>query len=179
MRQKKKAKQLEFFNQPKIMKEFGGALLGRSNATRARPLTTSQAIHLTMRSSLARGSRSMLANSGRKLHIERKLRKLSAQFGVKIYRFANVGNHLHLLLRITNRNLFQNFLRSIAGIIARICLGAERGKSKGLKFWDQRPWTRIVPWGRAYGSIVKYVELNFFEGLGFKRIVAKVKVSSA
>ena len=120
--------------------------------------------------SIAKGQRSFLLNRKRSLLIETKVREQASQFGVKIYRYANVGNHLHLLVLATHRRSFFNFLRSISGIIARIALGAERGaaKLKGVaKFWDQRPWTRILAWCKDFDNVKRYVVLNFNEAMGF------------
>ena len=65
---------------------------------------------------------------------------------------------------------FIYFLRSISGIIARIALNAEKGKSKlkeSTQFWDQRPWTRILFTWTEFKNVKKYVEQNFNEAMGF------------
>lgn len=64
-----------------------------------------------------------------------------------------------------------SFIRSLSGLIARKILGAERGTArrydtafkkgefgsldgivikKGERFWRQRPFTRILPWGPEF-----------------------------
>ncbi len=91
------------------------------------------------------------------------------KFGVEIYRFANVGNHLHLLVKASYRRGFVSFLRSISGIIARIAMGAERESAKLSEsvwgFWDQRPWTRILFTWTEFKNVKKYVEQNFNEAI--------------
>lgn len=127
-------------------------------------------MHLTLRSSMAKGERSFLASRSRRVLIEKKIREVAEKFGVSIYKIAVVGNHIHLLLRATSRGGFISFLRAITGIIARIVLGAERGKAKlkeTTRFWDQRPWTRVIAWMKDFANVKKYVQQNFNEAMGF------------
>src|SRR5688500_16570410 len=85
---------------------FGGALLKKSHAKTARVIATKAPIHLVMRSSLATGEKSFLFRARR---IEAVIQKQAARFGVRLYDFANSGNHLHLLVLATNRRAFKNF----------------------------------------------------------------------
>jgi hypothetical protein len=136
------------------------------------------------------------------------LLKQGRRHGVKVYRVANAGNHLHLLVRFTKRRGLQNFLRGSSGLIARKVLGAERGRARkrgpdrGLgtragshrgampqnkavaserqRFWSQRPFTRIVSWGKDFDSVLAYVKLNSLEALGFiSRKLTKAMPSQA
>jgi hypothetical protein len=199
---------------------FGGSLLKLSHAKTARPLSSKQALHVVLRSDFAHGSRSLLRHER---VIRNMLLKQGRRHGVKVYRVANAGNHLHLLVRFTKRRGLQNFLRGSTGLIARKVLGAERGKAKkwdtylapgkslmghgrkgsrraynldatnagaslatrdssaarsaspqdkpvipqGQRFWSQRPFTRIVSWGKDFNSVLAYVKLNSLEALGF------------
>jgi hypothetical protein len=199
---------------------FGGSLLKLSHAKTARPLSSKQALHVVLRSDFAQGSRSLLKHER---VIRNMLLKQGRRHGVKVYRVANAGNHLHLLVRFTKRRGLQNFLRGSTGLIARKVLGAERGKAKkwdtylapgkslvgpaskgprrgygsgttseglhrtpetnafarsqnpmskpvipqGQRFWSQRPFTRIVSWGKDFNSVLAYVKLNSLEALGF------------
>jgi REP element-mobilizing transposase RayT len=149
-------------------KEFGGALI-RGNPREQRPVSTRRPMHLVLRSSQARGERSFL-RPGRARLIERLVRKQAREKGVRIYRFANSGNHLHLLVLPRSRQAYHGFVRAISGLIARLALGAERGRprqTRGVKFWDARPYTRIVEWGRAFHVACRYVRLNQLEASGF------------
>lgn len=155
----------------KIEKEFGGAHLKNSHAKKARPIALKKAMHLTLRSSMAKGEKSFRASNDRISKIEKMVRKQAKAFGVEIYRYANVGNHLHLLVKAHSKRGFICFLRAISGLIARIALGAERGKAKLAEstkgFWDQRPWTRILFTWTEFKNVRKYVEQNFNEAMGF------------
>ena len=110
-------KQTSFFKPSR--KEHGGVLSFRSRRGR-RPLSTKHALHLTLRSDFAYGARSLLKHQ--KL-INYVGKKFSRRFGVRIYRQAICGNHLHLLLRGTTREGLQNFFRVFAGHIAQQILG--------------------------------------------------------
>ncbi|MEO5668053.1 MAG: transposase [Bdellovibrionota bacterium] len=143
---------------------FGGSLLKSSHAKSSRPLSSKHALHIVLRSEWAQGARTMLKHEQ---VIRNTLLKLGRKHGVKVYRVANAGNHLHLLVRFTKRRGLQNFLRGASGLIARKMLGAERGRAHKDSFWSQRPFTRIVSWGKDFDSVLAYVKLNTLEALGF------------
>src|SRR6476659_6927628 len=127
--------------------EFGGSAL-KGNAREERPISTKRPMHLVMRSTLARGDKSFL-NRSRARKIEELVRRLAKDKNVKVYRYANSGNHLHLLVLSASRRGFKAYVRALSGLIARLTLGVERGRALGVKFWDARPFTRIVEWGRG------------------------------
>lgn len=146
-------------------KEFGGALVGRGHAKKARPLSTKHAMHVVLRSSLAKGEWSLRSAKNLRM-VERMLRKLAAQYGIRIYKFANVGNHVHLLIKLSNRYTFAPFMRAFAGTIALKVTGANKLSALKEKFWDCIPWSRIVEWGKAYRSAKAYVFQNEMEAAG-------------
>jgi REP element-mobilizing transposase RayT len=143
---------------------FGGALL-RGNPKGRRPYSHAQALHVTMRSSLAKGRRSLL-EPGHKQRVKQILRKQAWKFGITVYSFANSGNHLHLLIRPPRKRVqFAGFIRALTGLIARVSTGAERGKARGLKFWDKRPFSRVVAWGKPFQVCRRYVLKNLLEAV--------------
>jgi REP element-mobilizing transposase RayT len=95
--------------------------------------------------------------------VRRALRALAQRFGIRVYDFANVGSHLHLLVRARKREAFQAFLRSFAGIVARRVTGARRGRPSG-RFFSALAWSRVVGWGRDYLGVRHYVFRNAIEG---------------
>jgi hypothetical protein len=160
------------------LRQFGGSLL-KGNPKHARPISTKRPLHLVMRSSLAKGSHSFLAGS-RARRVHQIVHQTGAKLGVKVYRYANSGNHLHIIVLPRSRQAFHAYIRAISGLIARTTLGVERGKKLGLKFWDARPFTRIVEWGRDYRRSCAYLMLNTLEAIGFfplrsKKSAAPVK----
>jgi REP element-mobilizing transposase RayT len=149
----------------KPIKEFGGSLLKKSNAKVARPVSTKHAMHIVLRSDMAKGVYSMLGLKSSK-KIQRIIWNQARRCGVRIYEYANVGNHLHLLLRASHRDGFRSFLRAITGLIARCVLGVEKGKAQGLKFWSYRPYSRLVEWKKGYQIAKDYVIQNHLEAMG-------------
>lgn len=98
----------------------------------------------------------------------RKIIVLAAKkCGVRIYENANVGNHLHLIVKVPSPLLWRRFIREVTGRIAQTVqkLGC---KEKGQPFWLHRPFTRIVRgWQRAYRVVQDYVLLNHLQAEGF------------
>jgi REP element-mobilizing transposase RayT len=95
--------------------------------------------------------------------VREALRGMARRFGVRVYDFANVGSHLHLLVRARHRDAFQSFLRSFAGIVARRVTGARRGARVG-RFFSGLAWSRVVAWGRDYIGVRHYIFRNQIEG---------------
>jgi hypothetical protein len=73
----------------------------------------------------------------------RILKAKSKKFGVTIGDFANVGNHLHIKIKISNRRMFQSFLKSTMTLIARQITGAKKGNPVG-RFWQGLAHTRVL-----------------------------------
>ncbi len=164
------AKQLSFL--PKLncnntqKTEHGGSLQKGKRKT-ARPFHHRLAMHVVLKSSRARGKLSLL-HPLHKNRIEQTVSLLSKHYRVRIYRFANVGNHLHLLLQAPDKKSFQNFLRALSGTIARLITGAKKGLPR--KFWDHLAYSRLVTWGREYTTVLRYLIRNLIEAeLGLKR----------
>lgn len=140
--------------------EFGGSLL-KGNAKSKRPLATKLPIHLTLRAekSVLRLPKTMAA-----VH---RIITLSAQkYGVTIYKQANAGNHLHIVIKLSSLRLWAPFIRELTGRLAHdvmLLLGVTN-----LNFWKFKPHTRIVRgWKKAFRSVMRYVELNQWEAEGF------------
>ncbi len=185
----KKFKQLTLFpNQQK--KFFGGALLYKKRKSR-RPLSRKDSIHLVLRSEWATGRDSFLAKRNHSV-IKQMLMRFSKKFGVKIYQQAITSNHIHLLLRITNRTLYTAFIKAVAGQIASHAMGQQSFKEfatsrmklaagDGSKasteakpihqtpegFWQFRPFSRITNWGRDFKQCIGYLKQNILEAFGF------------
>lgn len=145
-----------------------------------------QPLHFTLRSDFAYGPRSLLKHRALIRHIGKKF---SRRFGVRIYRQAICGNHLHLLICGSNRVGLQNFFRVFAGHIAqqitrtapitdrerRQIRGGAPTNTKGKhqqgcvknqrKFWALLAYTRIVSWGREFKVVSRYILQNALEAL--------------
>ena len=144
-----------------------------------RPFDPKQALHVVLRSSKARGHWSML-NRRHSQPIHDFTHGLADRFGVRIYCYANVGNHIHLLIRAKSRPVLQRFLRELAGAIAIIVTGAKKGASlvknnQDRGFWDHLLFTRIVAFGRDFKGMRSYLIKNLFEAAGvpMKKLLAQ------
>lgn len=135
------------------------------NRKTARPFSSQHAMHVVMRSDVARGDFSLLRKETRSW-LRLYLPRVARQFSVKLYSNSNNGNHIHLVIRASDKKQFASFLRVLSGMIARKVLGAERGREKGIKFWSSRPYSRLVTWGREFWSVLRYVERNILEARG-------------
>jgi REP element-mobilizing transposase RayT len=146
--------------------EHGGDV-GKGKRKRARPLDTKRPLHVVLRSSRATRDWSMLRSSvaGR---IKNDARRLARRYGLTLYRYANVGNHIHMLTRARSRAGLQCFLRVFAGVTAKRVTGPRRGRAVG-KFWDRLAYSRIVSWGREYRSVAANVRQNEDEARGIRR----------
>lgn len=144
---------------------FGGANL-KSHAKSRRPLSAKHAVHLVLKSEHARGAKSLLGPRNAK-KIDAIVHSQAKKAGVRVYHYVNVGGHLHLVIRIHGRQSYAKFIRAVTGLIARHVLGAERNAAKGLKFWQARPFTRLVTWGRDYNRLRGYyMEKNRLDAVG-------------
>lgn len=144
-------------------REHGGTLRRGMRKLR-RPLDPRKPLHLTLRSERARGGWSMLrpAHAGR---IKYMIYLRAEMYGVKVLKYANSGNHLHILLKTRTSIGFKRFLRTITGLIARLITGAAKGRPRG-KFWDELAYTRVVNWGRDLFHTHFYVVMNEMEASG-------------
>jgi len=113
-------------------------------------------------------------------HIHDFTHQLAKHWGVRIYRFANVGNHIHLLIKVPSRAIWRRFIRELSGGIAVIVTGARKGSSltkneSGRGFWDGLVFTRIVKFGRDFFGVKTYLAKNLFEaaGLPMKKLLAQ------
>ncbi len=140
--------------------------------------------------------------------------KFGKKFGVRIYQQSINSNHLHLLLRITNRSLYKAFIKALSGQIAshvmqnqsfldyacghaksrsnspapsrakpnagdgspasnkvqqsdRTKMEKEQDLPVKQSFWEYRPFSRIVNWGRDFKESVEYLKQNVLEAFGF------------
>lgn len=97
---------------------------------------------------------------------------------------ANVGSHLHLQIKLSNRFTYRPFIRAVTAAIAMAISGRTRlsaakngGSEEGhQKFWDYRPFTRIVQSLRAFLNLKDYVRINELEGFGYRHEDARFKL---
>lgn len=173
---RKKSLQLSLL--PKGQRSYGGQLRNtRRGRQGARALTTTGSIHLVLRSSRARGAWSFLLSKNRMI-IKSALNTHAKKNFVNIISVANVGNHLHIHLKIADRILYKRFIRAVTGIIALKIMSASKNTPRvvnsATRFWDYRPFTRIITDFKYFLNLEDYILINQFEGLGFSRAVAHI-----
>jgi hypothetical protein len=146
-------------------------------------------MHLVLRSTKAKGEWSF-RRPRNEAHVNRIVEKFSVIYGVRVISMANVGNHLHLQIKLANRFTYKPFIRAITSAIAMAITGRSRwtkstaessvtkrpsngtnnsSQSKREKFWDYRPFTRVVESFKAWLNLKDYIRINSFEGAGYKR----------
>ncbi|MEW6056181.1 MAG: hypothetical protein AB1540_06175 [Bdellovibrionota bacterium] len=196
-------------------------------------------MHLVLRSSKATKEWSF-TRPKHAAKIKHLTSKFAAKYGVKVYSVANVGNHLHFHLKLSNRFTYKPFIRALTSAIAMAVTGTSRWKrpvkaaraaagangtaeqpkaaaavakahqasspvvflkaaaklelgaalssrpatdadptaqdspqKQKLKFWDYRPYTRIVQSFQALLNLKDYIRINTLEGYGYKRDQAR------
>ncbi len=159
-------RQLSFFRklqcEPARTEHGGEIRLGRRKL--ARPIATRRPLHVVLRSSRARGAWSLRRREAERI-VQHTLRRFSRRYTIKVYEFANSGNHVHILLRTKCRLGFQTFPRTFAGGTARLVTGAEKGRAVG-RFWDFLSYSRVVEWGRDFQGVRAYLVQNELETIG-------------
>jgi REP element-mobilizing transposase RayT len=176
----KKQKQLAFFKPES--KSFGGELL-HGRRRRRRPTSCQHSLHVILRSSWARGPHSFRAPRNLP-RIERLIRGIARKFRIKVYRQAIVGNHIHLIIGFGYRESYKSFVRLLSGQIASHVMGQQSFKvfrrslhpgdtpgpqepqGKGQQFFQFRPFTRVLNWGRDFQTCAQYVRQNALEAIG-------------
>ena len=176
----KKSSQGNLLNQIYSL-QYGGILRSRAKNRGARPLSRKDSLHLVMRSSVAKNELSF-----RNPQYYQKLGELIQEFskkkGVQILSLANVGNHLHLHIKITNRTLYKAWIRGLTSAIAMLVVGRKglaELRKQNKKFWDYRPFTRVINNFKAFLNLKDYIEINQFEGVGMPRVKAEILIKGS
>jgi len=152
---------------------FGGRYLKNYNPNCERPMDSKNALHLVLKSSQAVGEKSF-KNEKYEAKIWEIINYHADKTGIKIYEYANGGNHLHLLLRAKHRDDYTAFIRIITGLIARMVGNSERGKPLKKKFWDARPFSRIVGFAKKeFNAIKTYLLRNTLEAIGWLKYISR------
>lgn len=137
-----------------------------------RPFSPRFAIHVTMRSEIAVGGLSLLEPRARQW-LESYVPTLAQRLQIALYHWSINSNHLHFVLKAQERKSFQSFLRTVANRTARFVLDAEKGRGKQLRFWANRPYSRLLTWGRELKNVLRYVERNVKEAMGEMRYTSR------
>lgn len=169
-RMKQQKDLFEYFNTPQLKKRYSRVVHGgdaaKGKRKLERPLSSKKWIHLILKSDHAKGKFSFLSAKNQIIVLQ-ILKTKAKKFGVQVADYANVGNHLHLKLKIQNRTEFQQFLRSVTTLIARKVTGARRGHKFG-RFWQGLAYTRILKSALEELNLKGYFKANRIEASGGK-----------
>lgn len=164
---KKQTTLFEYFDSTAAKKRYGrtqhGGVKTKGFRKLERPLSTRKWIHLVLKSDKAKGHLSFLLPKNQQM-VRQILREKSKKFGVKIADGANVGNHLHLKIKIQNRESFQKFLKSMTCLIARKITGARKGHKFG-RFWQGLAFTRVLTSSLEELNLKGYIKANRIEAV--------------
>ncbi len=150
-------------------KEYGGDLYKtRRGRQGPRPLATRSTMHLVLKSSRAKSDHSFRKPKHAQA-IKRIVSKFSARYGVRLISLANVGNHLHFHIKLGNLRTYTPFIRAITAAIAMSITGRSRWQKSDGKFWDCRPFTRVIVGFRSWLGLQDYIRVNKMEGSGVRR----------
>lgn len=164
----KKRKQYQLLKTTKS--DHGGSL--KNPQKRSRPLSTSETMHIVLRSSKAYGAFSFKKHS---IEIDKILSRFASKYYIQIISSANVGNHIHLHVKLFKRNFYAPFIRAVTAAIMMAVTGYSKWKKKpeGFTFWDHRPFSRIASSFKAFLHLKDYIRLNQFESKGLTREQAR------
>ena len=148
-------------NQLEPRRTHGGAPSVKKRKT-IRPFSPNAPVHLVLKSKRAKGLWSLLHRKNQ-ARVNSMIYVYAHRFKVKVYRAANVGNHLHLLVKASEKKHLADYLRVLAGRIAVTVSGAQKHVKRIGRFWDYLYWSRLVNWGRDFYQVRKYVSANELE----------------
>jgi REP element-mobilizing transposase RayT len=182
----KKEVQTEMLKKQK--KAFGGELMKtREGRKGCRPLATRATMHLVLRSSKAKGEWSFKKSKNER-KIEAILEKFSKKFGVMVLSMANVGNHLHLHIKLSNRYLYKPFIQATTAAIAMAVTGtsrwskkkeqvgrAEQEQSESLESPEKQNPERQYPIKQNQSEAPARKRLHFWDYRPYTRVVQNFK----
>jgi REP element-mobilizing transposase RayT len=166
------AKQMSFFKDPRkktklwwIQKQhnYGGSLKYRKVP---RPFDSKKLTHAVFKANL--GPAIWFTKSQRS--IRRLLSKTAARYDVKIKDSAINKDHIHLVFYTKHREDQVRFLRLFAAEMGRKYKEIRKrlGINQQRQFWVERPFTRLVSWGRkSLERVHNYLKKNRDEAAGY------------
>jgi REP element-mobilizing transposase RayT len=136
----------------------GGVMKGRRKIFR--PLDRKRRLHIVLKSSHARGTRSFVNN---KLQVASLIEEKAKVYGVVIHGCEIMRDHIHIFVSFKSRELIQSFMKVTTGLIARSITKAAKGKPFGKRFWDGLAFTRIITGRRDFATMRNYLVKNNVE----------------
>jgi hypothetical protein len=98
---------------------------------------------------------------------------------IQVLGYANVGNHLHLHLRLAHPRGWRPFVRAVTSAIRIAVAGHPRWQTSGQqikRFWDYRPYTVLIQAYEHFRNQARYILINQLQGDGYPRPFAQAIV---
>ncbi|MAV91421.1 MAG: hypothetical protein CL676_08355 [Bdellovibrionaceae bacterium] len=140
-------KQLNLMPKPSL--ECGGSL--KNSRKQRRILCSKRPLHLVLKSK----KKSLFKSRD---FIRRTLNRQGEKFNHRILTWSVQKDHIHILLRISDRQNYIKFIRAFTGLLAR---------KLGRGIWKFRPFTRVLSWGRETWNVNNYIFRNEMEVFKF------------
>jgi REP element-mobilizing transposase RayT len=129
-------------------------------------------MHLVLRSSHAKGAWSLRRPKNFQ-ETEKILQAFAQKHGVVLKKRVIHLNHIHLHVLLSSSRGYKRFIRAVSAAIAMRVTGMSRWNRLKIRFWDRRPFSRIVVGGREELALKDYLEINELETLGCSRQEAR------
>lgn len=111
-------------------------------------------VHLTIR---AHDQKFLFQPEDVKAYLYRQLLELKREHGVKIYAYVIMSNHLHLVVRLKERQAFSAYMRRVFG---RLGVYINRRCGRSGRVFGERARTPVIGDGRHLLAVMRYIECN-------------------
>lgn len=158
----------------KLKTSYGGTLRKKRLGRQQRPLSRKSPLHLVFKA-----HKSLLKEKSFRGHrsfslCQRLIKRYARRFFVRIDQCSIQGDHIHLLIRCSERFFYQAFFRVLAGQIAQRLQkegllrlrDSKRVTDTPTKLWMHRPFSRVVVGFKGLVIIKNYIQLNEQEARG-------------
>jgi REP element-mobilizing transposase RayT len=141
---------------------FGGEHL-KNRRKSQRPLDFKKTTHLVLRLKPLLPS---LMNP-RDKNLRKGFCKIADKYNIKVYQLVFNHTHLHAAILIPDREAYVSFIKELTSKL--VSYFSKTTKIKFKKIFLNRPFTRIVEWGKGFQKLMNYLVKNEKES-GFQQI---------
>jgi REP element-mobilizing transposase RayT len=158
-----------------MKKYFGGEHLKHKRKSQ-RPLDFKKTTHLVLRLKPLLPS---LMNP-RDKNLRKGFYKIADKYNIKVYQLVFNHTHLHTAILMPDRQAYVSFIRELTSKL--VSYFSKITKVRFKKIFLNRPFTRIVEWGKGFQKLMSYFVKNEIESgvqqLGSINIAMKQKKES-
>jgi hypothetical protein len=136
-----------------MKQSFGGSHLNHKRKSR-RPLDFQKTTHLVLR------LRETLPNlfHPRDGRLRGRFLEAAHKYQIRVYDLVFNHTHVHASLLIPDRKAYLDFIRELTSKLVKYF--SRKYLCKFREIFLNRPFTRIVPWGKAYENLKSYMRKN-------------------